>query len=477
VSWETVIGLEVHVQLLTRTKMFCACAGTYGDPPNTNVCPVCLGLPGALPVPNEQAVRLAVRAACALGCAVHPRSVFARKNYFYPDLPKGYQISQFDEPLATGGKLEIVSPERGPLTVGITRLHLEEDAAKSFHDRYPGLSAVDFNRSGVPLIEIVSEPDLRSPAEARVYLTGLKQVLRWLAVSDCNMEEGSLRVDANLSIRRPGASLGTRTEVKNMNSFSGVERALGVERERQVALVEGGGAVVQRTMTFDAAKGEVRAMRQKEESHDYRYFPEPDLPPLVLSEAWLGRERDALPELPAAMRARFAAKYGLGAGEAGVVTATAEVAGHFEQLAALLGQGGGKEAWNWEANDVLTHSADGETVPAALSPARVAEVVALVKGGTLSRQAAKKVLAEMLAKPGPAAEIAFALGLVQVQDAEQIDAWVSEAIQAHPAEVARYRGGETKLLAFFVGQVMKRSRGKADPKAVNAALTSALGAA
>jgi len=263
-SWETVVGLEVHVQLLTATKMFCACSSKFGDPPNTNVCPVCLGLPGALPVPNEQAVRLAVRAAFALGCTVHPRSIFARKNYFYPDLPKGYQISQFEEPLATGGALEFVSAERGPVTVRIKRLHLEEDAGKSFHDRVPGMTAVDFNRSGVPLIEIVSEPDLRSPAEARAYLTTLKQILKYVEVSDCNMEEGSLRVDANLSIRPVGSSeLRTRTEVKNMNSFSGVERALTAERERQIAATERGEEVVQTTMLFDAASGEVRPMRSK----------------------------------------------------------------------------------------------------------------------------------------------------------------------------------------------------------------------
>ncbi len=473
-AWETVVGLEVHVQLLTLTKMFCGCRTTYGDPPNINVCPVCLGLPGALPVPNAQAVRLAARAAYALGCTVHPRSVFARKNYFYPDLPKGYQISQFDEPLATGGSLEIVSPDRGSLTVGITRLHLEEDAGKSFHDRFPGLTAVDFNRSGVPLIEIVGQPDLRSPAEARAYLTALKQILRWLGVSDCNMEEGSLRVDANLSIRRPGAPLGTRTEVKNMNSFSGVERALTVERERQVALVESGGTVEQRTMTFDAAKGEVRAMRSKEESHDYRYFPEPDLPPLVLKAEWLKAERDGLPELPAAMRARFQRQYGIAAGEAAVVGSSAAVAAHFERLALLLGDGAGKEAWNWEANDVLTHSDDGESVPEPLTPERIAEAVSLVRAGTVSRQAAKKVLAQMLVRPGGASDIAQSLGLVQVQDGAQIDAWVAETLAAHPGEVARYRAGETKVIGYLTGQVMKRSKGKADPKAVGAALNRAL---
>jgi aspartyl-tRNA(Asn)/glutamyl-tRNA(Gln) amidotransferase subunit B len=474
VTWETVVGLEVHVQLLTRTKMFCGCSAAYGDPPNTNVCPVCLGLPGALPVPNAEAVRLAVRAAYALGCTVHPRSVFARKNYFYPDLPKGYQITQFDEPLATGGALEIDSPDRGPLAVGITRLHLEEDAAKSVHDRYPGLAAVDCNRSGVPLIEIVSEPDLRSPAEARSYLAALKQVLRWLGVSDCNMEEGSLRVDANLSIRRPGAPLGTRTEVKNMNSFSGVERALTVERERQVALVESGGTVAQSTLTFDAAAGTVRPMRQKEESHDYRYFPEPDLPPLVLRPAWLDIEYLGLPELPAAMRDRFRAQYALAPAEAAVVTTSAAVADHFERLVALLGDASGKEAWNWEANDVLAFCEDGETVPTALSPERVAEVVALVRAGTLSRQAARKVLAEMRRRGDGAAAIAGELGLVQVQDADRIATWVREVLEANPGAVTRYRGGETKLLGFFTGQVMQKSQGKADPKAVNAALSAAL---
>ncbi len=473
-TWETVIGLEVHVQLLTRTKMFCGCAATYGDPPNTNVCPVCLGLPGALPVPNGEAVRLAVRAAYALGCTVHGTSVFARKNYFYPDLPKGYQISQFDQPLATGGKLEILSPDRGPLTVGITRLHLEEDAGKSFHDRFPGLTAVDLNRSGVPLIEIVSEPDLRSPPEARAYLAALKQLLRWLGVSDCNMEEGSLRVDANLSIRHPGERLGTRTEVKNMNSFSGVERALTFERERQVALVQSGGRVEQRTMTFDAAKGEVRPMRSKEESHDYRYFPEPDLPPLVLRPAWLANEQLSLPELPAAIRDRFQAQYALAPAEAEVVTATADIAEHFERLAALLGDGAGKEAWNWEANAVLAHSADGERIPERLTPARIAEVVALVRASTVSRQAAKRVLAESLTSDEAASAIAQRLGLVQVQDTGAIAQWVREVIEASPAEVARYKGGETKLLGFFTGQVMKRSKGQADPKAVNAALTAAL---
>ena len=473
-SWETVVGLEVHVQLLTRTKMFCGCSARFGDPPNTNVCPVCLGLPGALPVPNEQAVRLAARAAFALGCTVHGRSVFARKNYFYPDLPKGYQISQFEEPLATGGRLEIVSPDRGPLAVRIKRLHLEEDAGKSFHDRVPGKTAVDLNRSGVPLIEIVSEPDLRSPAEARAYLTALKQVLRYVEVSDCNMEEGSLRVDANLSIRPAGSTeLRTRTEVKNMNSFSGVEHALTAERARQIAATERGEPIVQATMLFDAASGEVRPTRSKEEAHDYRYFPEPDIPPLVLGEAWRAKEREALPELPAAKRERFERTFELSGSESAVVTASQSVANFFEAFVATGGTDSGKEAWNWVANDVLTLSEDGESIPVTVE--RVGEVVGLVKKGKLSRQAARRVLSEMVVSPrSPALEVAERLGLLQVSDSGAIDGWVREVLAAHASEAARYRSGEAKLLGFLVGQVMKRSAGKADPKAVNAALAAAL---
>lgn len=279
-TWETVIGLEVHIQLATRSKMFCGCSTSFGDPPNTNVCPVCLGLPGALPIPNEAAIRLGISAALALEATVHERSVFARKNYFYPDLPKGYQISQFDEPLSTSGRVVFDSPDRGELTVSITRLHLEEDSGKSIHDRIPGKTAVDLNRAGVPLAEIVGGPDLRSPAEARAYLNALRQLVLYTGASDCSMEKGSLRVDANLSIRRPGDStLGTKTEVKNMNSFANVERALTAERERQISVVEAGGEVEHNTLLFDAGSGTVRPMRSKEESHDYRYFAEPDLPP------------------------------------------------------------------------------------------------------------------------------------------------------------------------------------------------------
>jgi aspartyl-tRNA(Asn)/glutamyl-tRNA(Gln) amidotransferase subunit B len=473
-SWETVIGLEVHVQLLTRTKMFCACSTAFGDPPNTNVCPVCLGLPGALPVPNEHALRLAVCAAYGLGLTLHPRSIFARKNYFYPDLPKGYQISQHTEPLSTGGRLEIATPDRGNVTIGITRIHVEEDAAKSFHDKVPGMTAVDFNRSGVPLIEIVGEPDLRSPAEARAYLTALKQVLLYLAVSDCSMEEGSLRVDANVSVRPAGsAELRTRCEIKNLNSFANVERALSVERDRQIAEYEHGGTIEQRTMTFDAAKGEVRPVRSKEESHDYRYFPEPDLPPLVLEATWLAEVRASLPELPAAKRERFVGAYGLSSSEAGVVTATAAIAAAFESFVTVSGASGGKEAWNWFANDLLSLSADGETIPLPLE--RAAAAVKLVKAGKIGRQSLKPLLARMVEAPSAdAAALAQELGLIQVSDTGEIDGWVREVIGAHPGEVTRCRGGEAKLFGFLVGQVMKRSKGRADPKLVSAALQAAL---
>jgi len=472
VSWETIVGLEVHVQLLTASKMFCACSSKFGDLPNTNVCPVCLGLPGALPTPNEQAVRLAVRAAFALGCTVHARSIFARKNYFYPDLPKGYQISQFEEPLATGGRLEFVSPERGPIVVRIKRLHLEEDAGKSFHDRVPGMTALDFNRSGVPLIEIVSEPDLRSPAEARAYLTTLKQVLKYVEVSDCNMEEGSLRVDANLSIRPAGSSeLRTRTEVKNMNSFSGVERALTSERERQIAATERGEKIVQTTMLFDAASGEVRPMRSKEEAQDYRYFPEPDLPPLLLSGKWLTAERQALTELPVAKRERFAKQYALPAADAAVLSASRELADYYERV--VKAGVAPRDAANWVMNDLLALSPDGENL--APTPERLAEVIGFVSGGKVSRQAAKRVLAEMVSAPKDAAlAVAERLGLLQVSDTGAIDGWVRETLEAHPAEVSRYKSGEAKLMGFLVGQVMKRSKGKADPKAVSAALAAAL---
>ncbi len=470
-TWETVIGLEVHVQLLTRTKMFCGCSTRFGDAPNTNVCPVCLGLPGALPVPNEQAIRLATRAALALGCTVHETSVFARKNYFYPDLPKGYQISQFDQPLATAGGISIESPERGHITIGVTRLHVEEDAGKSLHDRLPGKTAVDLNRACTPLAEIVSEPDMRSPAEARAYLTKLKQLLLYCQVSDCNMEEGSLRVDANISIRRPGdPKLGTKTEVKNMNSFANVERALIVERDRQVAIVEAGGRVEQVTLLFNAGTGEVRQMRSKEESHDYRYFPDPDLPPLVLTRLWIEQQKAALPELPDDKRERFMGVLGLPPYDAGVLAAERDVADYFESVVAAGVEP--KTASNWVINDAIRGY--NETGSFAVLPSRLAALIGLVKDGVVSNQAAKRVFPEMLGSSDDPKVIAERLGLVQVGDSDALGQWIDEVLAANPKEVERYKGGETKLLGFLQGQVMKKSGGKADPKKVGPMLQEKL---
>jgi len=471
-AWETVIGLEVHVQLRTRTKMFCGDRTTFGDPPNTNVCSVCLGLPGALPVPNAEAIRLAVRGALALGCTVHETSVFARKNYFYPDLPKGYQISQFDRPLATGGSVSFESPQRGRMQVGITRLHVEEDAGKLLHDRFPGKTAIDLNRAGTPLAEIVSEPDLRSPAEARAYLTTLRQILVYAGVSECSMEQGSLRVDANLSIRPAGTSkLGTKTEVKNMNSFANVERALEAERARQISLVESGHRVEQVTLLFNAATGQVKPTRSKEESHDYRYFPDPDLPPLVLTLAWIAEQRAAVPELPEAKRARLEAAHALSATDARVITAEARLAHYFESV--VDAGADPKTAANWVMGEVMTTYNESGSFP--VSARRLAELIGLVREGVLSRQAAKRVYSELAqsSEQDPRAAAAR-LGLVQVSDQGALSGWVDEVIAAHPGEVARFRSGEAKLMAFFVGQVMKRSQGKADPKGVQPVLTEKL---
>jgi aspartyl-tRNA(Asn)/glutamyl-tRNA(Gln) amidotransferase subunit B len=400
--------------------------------------------------------------------------VFARKNYFYPDLPKGYQISQYDRPLAVNGSLRIGENADGtPITVGITRLHVEEDAGKSIHDRYPSATAIDLNRSGVPLTEIVSEPDMRSSREAGAYLRALKQILEFTDVSDVNMEEGSLRVDANVSARLRGETkLGTKTEVKNMNSFANVERALEAERARQVALVESGRRVEQVTLLFNAATGQVKPTRSKEESHDYRYFPDPDLPPLVLTPSWIAEQRATLPELPDAKRARLESAYALSAKDARVITAEAGLAGYFE--AVVKAGADPKTAANWVMGDVMTTYNESASFP--VSAARLAALIGLVRDGTVSHQAAKRVYAELARsaeeEPG---EVAARLGLVQVSDQGALTGWVDEVLAAHPGEVARFRDGETKLMAFFVGQVMKRSKGKADPKGVQPLLQERLG--
>jgi aspartyl-tRNA(Asn)/glutamyl-tRNA(Gln) amidotransferase subunit B len=471
-----VIGLEVHVQLRTDRKLFCGDRVVFGDEPNTHVCPVCLGLPGALPATNPEAVELAVRTALALGCTVHGRSIWARKNYFYPDLPKGYQITQFEHPIATDGVVAYEGAE-GAAEVRIRRAHVEEDAGKSVHDRIPGATAVDLNRTGTPLVEIVTEPDLRSAADVRAFLGTLKQILAYVDVSDCNMEEGSLRVDANVSVRRAGArELGAKTEIKNVNSFSGVERAVELEIERQIGILEGGGRIEQQTLLWDDHRARLRPMRSKEESHDYRYFPDPDLPPLVISAEVVAAARDALPELPAARRERFMSVYGLSPYEAGVLSQSRATADYFEAVGRASGQA--KAAANWVMGPALAlmNERKEDASAFAVSAVALAELITLVAEGTISDSAAKTVLGVVAAEGGRPHEIVEARGLTQVRDDAQLEAWVAGAVGEHPEELARYRAGEARLLGFFVGQVMKRSAGKADPRRVNELLRKALGA-
>jgi aspartyl-tRNA(Asn)/glutamyl-tRNA(Gln) amidotransferase subunit B len=469
--YEMVVGLEVHVQLKTATKTFCSCATTFGDAPNANTCPVCLGLPGALPVLNARAVELAARAALALGCTVNRVSVFARKNYFYPDMPKGYQISQFDRPLATAGSVRIgETPEGGPIVVRVTRVHMEEDAGKSVHDRFPGYTAIDLNRAGVPLVEIVSEPDMRSSAEAGAYLRVVKQLVQYVGASDASMEEGSLRVDANVSVRLRGdTKLGTKSEIKNMNSFSNVERAIEIEFARQCAVIEGGGRVEQQTMLWDGARNEVRPARAKEGSHDYRYFPEPDLPPLSLTADWIDAQRATLPELPAARRARLIEAYELGARDAEVLTADPALADYFETVARVSGDPRG--AANWVIRDVLSHLNDsGRTLAEfalTVRPADLASLLLLVQQGTVSRSAAARVFGIVARTGERPAVVAEREGLLQVSDESQLRRWVDEVWAEQPDEAARFAAGDRKLQGFLVGLVMKRSRGSADPKLVN----------
>jgi aspartyl-tRNA(Asn)/glutamyl-tRNA(Gln) amidotransferase subunit B len=472
--YEMVVGLEVHVQLKTRTKAFCGCSTDFGAAPNVNTCPVCLALPGALPVLNEHAVELATRAALGLGCAVNPVSVFARKNYFYPDLPKGYQISQFDQPLATGGSVVIGKSGTGSdIQIGITRLHMEEDAGKSIHDRYPGATAIDLNRSGVPLIEIVSEPEIRSASAAGAYLRTLKQILQYLDVSDVSMEEGSLRVDANISVRPAGqVKLGTKTEVKNMNSFSAVEKALEAEFARQCALLDAGGKVEQQTLLWDGARETVRPSRTKEGSHDYRYFPEPDLRPLMLDTKWIDHTHKELPELPEARKTRLIQEYGISATEVEQLTATPALSEYFE--AAARASKDGKGAYNWVMGEVMAAlRASGEEISAfKVRPADLAQLQNLVRDGTISHTAAKQVFARMVETGKQPAQIAADEGLLQIGDEAAIASWVDEVLAEHPEEANRYLAGEKKLQGVLVGFVMKKSKGRADPKRVNQLLSA-----
>ena len=474
-NYEMVVGLEVHVQLKTRSKAFCGCSTDFGAAPNSNTCPICLALPGALPVLNEKAVEFATRAALALGCTVHPVSIFARKNYFYPDRPKGYQISQFDQPLATGGHLRIGVD--GEKSVGITRVHMEEDAGKSLHDRYPGATAIDLNRAGVPLIEIVSEPDMRSAKDAGAYLRTLRQLLLYLRVSDVSMEEGSLRVDANVSARPVGQKdLGTKTEVKNMNSFSGVERALEFEFARQCALLDRGVKVSQETLLWDAVKGEARVSRTKEGSHDYRYFPEPDLDPLVLDSKWMAEIKASIPELPADRKKRMIPEYQLTAEEIEQLTADPELADYFESTARWCADA--KTAANWVMGEVQAElNSSGVPVDSLrVRPADLGQLIKLVADGVVSRAAARQIFTIMVETGKPAEQVAHDASLLQVGDEGALSAWIDEVVAEHPDEARRYMAGERKLQGVLVGFVMKKSAGKADPKRVNQLLMSRAGA-
>jgi len=469
-GYEPVIGLEVHVQLLTATKMFCGCSIRFGDPPNTNVCPVCLGLPGALPVMNRKALELAMRAALALNINVQPMSRFARKNYFYPDLTKGYQISQYELPLALGGWLEI-EVEGAKKRIGITRLHMEEDAGKSIHDGFAESAAksyIDFNRCGTPLVEIVSEPDMRTPVEAYAYLSALKQVLLYTEVSDCNMEEGSLRCDANVSVRRRGAEkFGEKVEVKNLNSFRYLQRALEFEIRRQAETLESGGRIAQETRLWNVGAGRTEPMRSKEFAHDYRYFPEPDLLPIQVIPAMSEDIRARMPELPAEKRARFVSKYGLTAYDAGVLTDSRALADYFE---ATVGAGAAaKTAANWISTELLRHLNDsGKEIEASpVTPGALAALLKEIEDGRITAASGKKVFAKMFETGRPALEIIAAEGFATLTDANEIERACREAIEKNPDNVAKFRAGNEGIFKFFVGQVMRATRGQADPQVVN----------
>jgi aspartyl-tRNA(Asn)/glutamyl-tRNA(Gln) amidotransferase subunit B len=476
-SFEAVIGLEIHAQLLTATKIFCGCPTAFGAPPNAHTCPVCVGLPGALPVLNRQAVDLAVTAAVALGCDVQERSVFARKNYFYPDLPKGYQISQYEQPLATGGGLTL-PVSLGEKFVKLTRIHMEEDAGKSLHEGFADSDRktyLDYNRSGVPLVEIVTEPDLRSAEEAAVFFETLRQILVWLRVNDGNMDEGSLRCDANVSVRRIGeTTLGTKTEVKNVNSFRYLEKAIQYEIGRHIDVIDHGGRIVQETRLFDAAQGKTYSMRSKEEAHDYRYFPEPDLPPLLVTGERRQRIAAALPELPEQRRRRFIEQYALPPYDAALLTQTRGVADYFE--AAAQQSGNAKAASNWVMGEVLRNMKERaiEIAAVPITPAALAGLIAIVEKGTISSTVAKGVFARMYDSGGAAADIVAADGLAQISDSSSLAPIVKRVVGAHPDIVAEIRAGKDRKFQFLVGQVMKETKGKGDPKLVTELMQAAI---
>lgn len=476
-TYEAVIGLEVHAQLLTRTKIFCSCPNQFGAPPNTNTCPVCLGLPGALPVLNREAVVMAVKAALAFNCRINSLSIFARKNYFYPDLPKGYQISQFDKPLAEYGHLDL--EENGhPQRVGIKRVHLEEDAGKSIHDGFADsdrFSYIDLNRSGTPLIEIVSEPEIYSPTQAHDYLTRLKVILEYLQVCDGNMEEGSLRCDANVSIRPVGSqTLGTKTELKNLNSFRFLQKALEYEIGRQTRLLQQGGTVTQETRLWSTTEQRSFPMRSKEEAHDYRYFPEPDLPPLAVDVDWQHEIRADMPELPEEKKQRFVDEYSIPAYDAGVLTTTRALADFFEDTAARSRNP--KAASNWIMGDLLRDlkefNLDIESSP--ISPSQLAELIGCIDSKEVSGKMAKEIFEAMFREKKPARQVIREKGLKQITDPDAITTVIEEVLAGNPRILEQYLGGKKATFGFFVGQVMKATKGQANPRLVNELLRKRL---
>ena len=475
-EWETVIGLEIHAQLATASKIFSGASTRFGSEPNTQACPVDLGLPGVLPVLNEGAVEMAVRFGLGIDADIAGRSVFARKNYFYPDLPKGYQISQYEIPVIGRGQLEIALEDGTVKTVGITRAHLEEDAGKSLHEDFHGMTGIDLNRAGTPLLEIVSEPDMRSPAEAVAYAKKIRTLVRYLGICDGNMQEGSLRVDANISLRPAGSGeFGTRAEIKNVNSFRFLEKALNHEFERQREILEDGGRVEQETRLYDADANETRSMRTKEEANDYRYFPDPDLLPLEVDEAFIDRVRATLPELPDEKRDRFVADYGLPAYDANVLTASRELADYYEAVVAAAG-GQPKVAANWVMSELggVLNARGVDITESPVSAAALGGLVQRIADATISGKIAKQVFEAMVAGEGDADTVIEAKGLKQITDESEIERMIDEVVDANPGQVEQYRAGKEKVLGWFVGQVMKASRGKANPEQVNRLLRARL---
>ena len=466
-EYEAVIGLEVHAQILTKSKIFCNCSTKFGEEPNSQTCPVCIGMPGVLPVTNKEVVNLAMKTALALNCTIASFCRFARKNYFYPDLPKGYQISQYEEPLGVNGHLEI-DLDGVAKKIGIIRVHMEEDAGKNIHENIPDASYVDLNRTGVPLMEIVSEPDIRFPEEAKEYLSELKKILMYLEVCDCNMEEGSLRCDANISLRPVGQKeLGVKTEIKNMNSFRNLQKALEFEINRQKEILEEGGRIEQDTRLWDPTKGATFSMRSKEEAHDYRYFPEPDLLPIEIDESWIERIMKTLPELPSAKRERFIKSYGIPLYDAQVLTSARELANYYEECIKLYPDA--KKVSNWIMAELLRELKGDERAidKCPVSPIHLAGMLKLLDEGVISGKIAKTVFEEMYRTGKEAAEIVKEKGLVQVTDSAEIEKIIDKVIEANPKQAGDVKAGKDKILGFLVGQVMKESKGKANPQMVN----------